>query len=203
MLDFNKLHQTGSLDDYLVKFEELKALLLVRNPTMPDSYFRESFIGRLTAAVKPPVRAFNPQTLSAPLDYAKYQEEAIQALKITPDRPPKSLPIHSKPILPTPAPFAKMILNTSGSYKSPINSQNCQKPPKFIPASERAEKMAKGLCYYCDQPFERGHKCGNKGKQLYLVEVMGEEDEVTDSGKFTGEVDTGDFTGEVEFDKGK
>lgn len=32
---------------------------------------------------------------------------------------------------------------------------------------------------------------------------MGEEDEVTDSGKFTGEVDTGDFTGEVEFDKGK
>ncbi|KAJ8433080.1 hypothetical protein Cgig2_014128 [Carnegiea gigantea] len=164
VVDFDKLHQTGSLDNYLVKFEELKALLLVRNLTMSDTYFLESFITRLTAAVKPPVRAFNLQTVSAAMDYAKYQKEAIQALKITPDRTPKSLPIHSKPTLPTPASFAKTILNTSDSYKSPINSQNFQKPPKFIPASERAEKMAKGLCYYCDQPFERRHKCGNKGK---------------------------------------
>lgn len=167
--DFNKLHQTGSSDDYLVEFEELKALLLVRNPTMSDSYFLESFIGGLTAAVKPLVRAFNLQTLSAAIDYARYQEGAIQALKTPLDRPPKSLPIYSKPILPTPAPFAKTIQNTSGSYKTPINCQNFQKPTKFIPASKRAEKIAKGLCYYSDQPVERGHKCGNKRKQLNLL----------------------------------
>ena len=168
---------------------------------MPDSYFLESFIGGLTTVVKPLVRAFNPQTLSAAIDYARYQEEPIQALKIPLDRPPKSLPIYSKPIVPTPAPFAQTIQNTSGSYKTPINCQNFQKPTRFIPASERAEKIAKGLCCYCDQSFERGHKCGNNGKQLYLIEVMGEEDEVIDAGEFAGEVDTGEFTREVEFDK--
>ena len=60
-----------------------------------------------------------------------------------------------------------------------------QKPPRFIPAAERAEKIAKGLCYYCDQPFDKGHKCGTKGKQLFLVEVMddmGGEEEVEELG---------------------
>ena len=70
--DFNQLHQSSSLEDYLAQFEELKALLLVRNPTMPNSYFLESLIGGLTASVKPLVRAFNPQTLSATIDYARY-----------------------------------------------------------------------------------------------------------------------------------
>ena len=39
--DFNNLHQTGSLDDYLAKFEEFKALLLVRNPTMQIPVFQK------------------------------------------------------------------------------------------------------------------------------------------------------------------
>ena len=42
--------------------------------------------------------------------------------------------------------------------------------PRFILAVEMAEKIAKGLCYYCDKPFERGHKCATKSTQLFLVE---------------------------------
>ena len=39
------------------------------------------------------------------------------------------------------------------------------------------ERRAKGLCLWCDDKYEFGHKC--KGKQLYLVEVNegSEEDE--------------------------
>lgn len=43
--EFNKLQQDGAVDEYLAKFEELKALMLLRTPTMPASYFLESFIG--------------------------------------------------------------------------------------------------------------------------------------------------------------
>ena len=37
--------------------------------------------------------------------------------------------------------------------------------------------MAKGLCYFCNQPFNRGHKCGSKGKQLFFVDVLDEDEE--------------------------
>ena len=52
--------------------------------------------------------------------------------------------------------------------------------------------MAKGLCFLCDQPYERGHKCSNTGKQLFLVEVLGDEEGVADEEVV--------FNGEVEFE---
>jgi len=70
--DFNRICQTGTLDDYLIKLEELKAMLLIRTPTMAELYFLESFIGGFKPAVKPLVRAFNPQTLTAAMEHARY-----------------------------------------------------------------------------------------------------------------------------------
>lgn len=36
--------------------------------------------------------------------------------------------------------------------------------------------MARGICYYCDKPFERGHKCASRNSQLFLVEVQGSDE---------------------------
>jgi len=58
--DFNRLQQLGTLEAYLTRFEELKALMLVRNPTMPASYFLESFMGELKPMIKSFIQAFNP-----------------------------------------------------------------------------------------------------------------------------------------------
>jgi len=44
-------------------------------------------------------------------------------------------------------------------------------PTKIISIAERADKIVKGLCYFYDQPYERGHKCPTKKPQLFLVEV--------------------------------
>jgi len=49
--DFNRLQHTGTLEEYLTRFDELKALLMARNPTMPESYFLESFAGGLKPAL--------------------------------------------------------------------------------------------------------------------------------------------------------
>ena len=84
--DFNRLQQTGTVDEYLTKFEELKSLLLVRNPNMPESYLLESFIGGLKRAIKALVRAFKPLTLDLAIEQARCQEEHVQALKIPPNR---------------------------------------------------------------------------------------------------------------------
>jgi len=84
--EFNRLQQTGTLDEYLANFEELKALILLRGPNMPEDYLLESFIGGLEPAIKSLARAFKPQTLELAIEQARLQEEHIQALKIPADR---------------------------------------------------------------------------------------------------------------------
>ena len=156
---------------------------------MPETYFFESFISGLKPAVKPLVRAFNPQTLSSAIEHARYQEEHLLALKLPAEKPYKpSYPYTNTPqkgLLPTPnttpllpqKPFPSLpkTQNPYNHQRNPFPSS--QNPPKFVPAAERAEKIAKGLCFLCDQPYERGHKCASKGKRLFLVEVLGEEEE--------------------------
>ena len=46
--DFNKLTQTGSIDQYLERFEDLKSLMLLKNPSLPPDYFVDSFVGGLS-----------------------------------------------------------------------------------------------------------------------------------------------------------
>ena len=61
--DFNKLQQTGSLDEYLERFEELKALMIQRTPALPDVFFVDSFISGLKPQLKPFVKVLNPDSL--------------------------------------------------------------------------------------------------------------------------------------------
>lgn len=49
--------------------------------------------------------------------------------------------------------------------------------------------------FLCDQPYERGHKCSSPTTQLFLVEVLGDEED--------GTAERSVFTGEVEFEEEK
>jgi len=148
---------------------------------MPEAYILESFIGGLKPAIKPLVRAFKPLTLDLAIEQARFQEEHVQALKIPPDRTFRLNPSNpnSKPLPPTPPPSFRIPqhFQPRAPQNNPITSkfsnQNFQKATKFIPAAKRAEKIAKGLCFLCDQPYKRGHKCSSSRKQLFLVKVSG------------------------------
>ena len=121
--ELNRLQQTGTIDGYLAKFEEVKAFILLRSPNKPKDYLLESFIGGLKPAIKSLVRAFKPQTLDSAIEQARFQEEHIQALKVPPDgtfRSNFSNP-NSKPLLPTPSPH--LIISQNSTPKPPKNSQ--------------------------------------------------------------------------------
>jgi len=66
--------------------------------------------------------------------------------------------------------------NSSGASGARSSNHSFQ-PTRIISAAKRAEKIAKGLCYFCDHPYERGHKCPTKKSQLFLVEVPAGNDE--------------------------
>lgn len=169
---FNKLQQLGTIEEYIDEFDNLRSLMEQFHHVLPDPYMLESFIGGLKPAVKPFVKAFKPQTVTDAILYARLQEESIQAnnQKFTKSSyTPKSSNLmfsansnKSEPLLPTPQ---------TKPLQTALPKTNVIKPFKFIPADVRVEKMAKGLCYYCDQQYERGHKCKFKEPQLFTVEI--------------------------------
>jgi len=170
-----------------------------KTPVLPDDYFVASFVGGLKTHLKPFVKALNPLTLDIAIQFPGLQEEAAEALKM-----------HQKCIMPKPPLLATPRVGAGGtslsgsltypkgtasgsshgvtssgssaaSVAKPFNQQF--KPTRIISAAERAEKIVKGLCYFCDQPYERGHKCQTKKSQLFLVEGPAEcdDDEVETS----------------------
>ncbi|XP_074300143.1 uncharacterized protein LOC141631357 [Silene latifolia] len=175
--EFNKLHQINSIDDYLDAFENLRGLMLQRNPLLPDQYFLDSFIGGLKPSVKPFVRAFKPQTLASAVEYARLQEESLAVSKYI----PKHTSQNSTLIHNTKAPsnnFSKGLLPTPKSTPSQtLSSTNSIRPTRFISAAERAEKIKKGECYFCNEPFTRNHQCKLKGTQMFAIEIIGEEED--------------------------
>ena len=61
--EFNKLRQGGSVQAYQQRFEELKALMLISNPTFSKEYFVSSFISGLNVEIRPTVKMFQPRTV--------------------------------------------------------------------------------------------------------------------------------------------
>jgi len=100
------------------------------------------------------------------MEIARRQEKTISALKTPNDRSPRpNVVFNSKPLLPTPTQSGKVNVASGTIPKGMGGNTPEHRPIKFIPAPVRAEKMAKGLCYDCDQPLSMGHKCGGKSSQ--------------------------------------
>lgn len=164
---FNKLHQTDSLETYIDELEDLSSVVLQHHHSIPDEYILESFVGGLKPGVKPFVKALKPTTISAAVEIARLQEETLKALQ---PKSTKFSPFSSKPLpplLPTPSLPTQNPTPFSTFKLTPKNAKNF----KYIPADVRAEKIAKGLCYYCDQPYSRNHKCQFQEPQLFTVEI--------------------------------
>lgn len=72
--EFNMLVQTDSVLEYQEKFEELRSLLLCRDPRFYEQYFISSFISRLKEELRPMVRLMKPQSLLEAFEVAQLQE---------------------------------------------------------------------------------------------------------------------------------
>ncbi|KAL5710528.1 hypothetical protein ACHQM5_021078 [Ranunculus cassubicifolius] len=71
---FNKLIQTGSVEDYFTQFEDLKSFMTSKNPSFTDEYFVLSFLSGLKEEIRIAVQMFQPSTLNQAFYLAKLQE---------------------------------------------------------------------------------------------------------------------------------
>ncbi|XP_074327433.1 uncharacterized protein LOC141665350 [Apium graveolens] len=168
---FNKLHQIDDLEAYVDEFENLRSVMLQSNHVLPEVYILNSFIGGLKPTIKPFVKAFKPVSITDAIEYARLQEESLQVNRNykTPYQSKPMLANIKLPLLPTPNVVTKGVTSNLGIQ------HNSSRNNKYIPADIRAEKIAKGLWYFSDQKYERGHKCKFKEPQLFTVEVPGDE----------------------------
>ena len=76
--EFNKIQQSDTVDEFLGRFEDLKAQMLIRNPALNDTHFLSSFIGALKE-IRFEVKMFKPTTLKQVVEKARMKEMAIEA----------------------------------------------------------------------------------------------------------------------------
>ncbi|XP_071918893.1 uncharacterized protein [Coffea arabica] len=76
--EFNKLRQSGKIEEYQERFEELKTLMMVRNPYLDKEYYVSSFISGLKDEIRTMIKMLRPMNLSEAFELAALQEEALR-----------------------------------------------------------------------------------------------------------------------------
>lgn len=142
--EFNKLKQTGGYADYVEKFEELRACMLLRNQNKySEEYFVASFMSGLSEDLQAFINMFEPSTLQQTIELGRMLLLKYDAIAKRSETPVK--------------PFSSQ----TSTFRKPHQGSklgnlciNGPKPPrKALTAAEMSARMDKGLCYNCDEPF--------------------------------------------------
>ncbi|GJZ45547.1 retrotransposon-related protein [Tanacetum coccineum] len=178
MVELKNLKQECEVQVYQDQIE-----VLLNRLDLTESYAVSLFIGGLKSEISMPVRMFKPSTLKDAFCLEKMQEATLALTKtktisqyvgartnshVYANRYVAPTANVNKPVLALPSSSAETVGKV---VKSGFRKQLSQK--------ELEEKRAKGLCFYCDQKYDPGHKCPG---QLYSLEVcMDDIDEVEET----------------------
>lgn len=165
---FNKLKQEGTVMEYEDKFEELRAMIVVRHKGFSEEYFVSSFISGLKEHIKGSVRMFRPQTLMDAVFLAK-QEDARSS------RHYAAIQIKTSQGKTTGGGNSDSKSWTAQKHTViPANKEGFQKQQRSILSSkEILERRERGQCFHCDEKYHPGQ---NFKAKLYAL--TGEEPEL-------------------------
>lgn len=76
--ELENLKQTGCVEEYHNKFEELMHLVLVYNRGYDETFFVTRFVGGLKADIKLAIKLHKPRTVDAALSLAQTQEKLLE-----------------------------------------------------------------------------------------------------------------------------
>lgn len=75
---FNKLQQTGFIEEYIDDFKNLRSLMEQFNHVLPDTYLLESFIRGLKLEIKVFVKSIKPSTVTESTTYARIHADIFK-----------------------------------------------------------------------------------------------------------------------------
>ena len=138
-----KLHQRGTVNDYLSDFERLANKVVGLAPPVLLS----CFISGLSPDLLREVQALQPMCLPQAIALAKLQEDKLaDRRRGHRSSTPAGIPSHHPP-----------------AYSAPSALPHNSSPNRFLVRRLSPEEMAlkrdKGLYYYCDDKWTTGHRC--------------------------------------------
>ena len=158
MAELMQLGQKGSIGEYHEAFDDIVARL-----DLSEEHRLSCFSGG-GLNKKSRVRMFQPNSVRRAFTLAKMHEAATVHGSVTKSWNKQSKPeVSSKPpLLPTPP---KTISKTQDIPKTK------QQAFKTLTPTYISDRRAKGLCYFCDEPFTLEHGLSHKTLQLHVMEV--------------------------------
>jgi len=154
-----RLRQKSSIQDYHEAFDQL-----VSQVELSEANQLSCFLGGLKQDVQMMVRMFHPTSVMKAFSLAKMYESANTTNSQTKPFSKQLKP----PLLPNPP------------KNLDVSRPKTQTTRSLTPANMN-ERRAKGLCYFCDEPFTPAHSLTHKKLQIHVLEL----DEVTDSDEET------------------
>lgn len=183
---FKKLQQLTSVEDYYDEFEKCRGQLPKKIPGLTVEYFLENFIGGLQNEIKGMIRLLEPNSLEQALKLARYYEQTLNA------QPKKynsfgSGSYKAGTTSQTPTKGISAVTGGGASGKAPMLTQNkspevMSSKPRPLTYSQREERRQKGLCFYCDEKFIKGHECKKPQNFLMVSEI--DEEEFTEEPRY-------------------
>ncbi|KAL0540733.1 hypothetical protein IC582_020746 [Cucumis melo] len=177
---FLAIRQEGTVGEYLQKFEELSAPL----PEMAEEVLEGSFTNGLDPRIRKEVFSMRAVGLEDLMEAAQLAEEKAEWSKGGPYPSPLSKEMMKTNLGSSPktngSPTTKVVTlaekvvnQTSNSNKSQFHTVGAggRREPSFRwwTDSELQARKEKGLCYRCDEPFSKGHRCKNRELRLCVM----------------------------------
>ncbi|XP_061340529.1 uncharacterized protein LOC133287007 [Gastrolobium bilobum] len=168
--ELGRLTQVTTVADYQSQFEKLANQVMGIDDVSLQSYFESG----LKSEIRKEVRMHLPASLEQAIDLAKIVEDKLNDKSTGRTYYNRAYTGPSNPsqpgLLPTPLAPPKLAITGSGNNKTNI-------PIKRLTAAEMMERREKGLCYYCNEKFNRTHVCKSK---MFIMLVQDEDNEAPD-----------------------
>lgn len=175
------LTQTGTVEDYITKFDYLRHQILLHDPHTSEVFFVERFIAGLKQEIRVAVVLHRPEDVDTASFLAQLQETEMENDKnlMTQRTSHKS---------------TSKVYSTPDKLKSQARSDDSKKgdTPRWDDKLEalRTYRKSKGLCFTCGDKWSRQHKCPAQVPlhvMEELLEVLQDDDASQDDGSSSEE----------------
>ena len=178
--ELSKLHQEGTLLDYFEKFDQLLARVDVT-----EEMAINFFLGGLHASLEKSIRIHNPRSLQDAMRLARLQDEVLQELERklagTKQKQFEGARSYYRSWNPTtvnsrPSPITNTQSPSAQSSTNPSTKEMSTTKPSSNNRREMSARIAKGLCRFCGEPWDKNHKekCVVWGKLSAIFAARGE-----------------------------